>query len=192
MKSFLTLRNIILLCVGIAVAYYFYSNGIKFKKENTQLKTEIGDLKTRFINLRIQEGELAFAAQEIAKIDEMRDEIQREVDALRSTMEKEQEAFNALQRSLDKLFLERRELIRKNASGTKFEKMTTPEGRIYENIEITNVGPDRVSFRFGGGANAAGLGLHQISDEWIEYFMYTDDEVNAACAKAGVKPRRKK
>ena len=190
MKGFLTLRNVILLSVGIAIAYYFYSNATKFRKENRQLKAQIQDLKTQFMNLRIQEGEIAFADQEIANIHEERDEIQSEVDALRRTMEVEQAAVDTLQQSLDKLFSQRREKIWENASGTKFEKMTTPEGRTYQNIEIMEVRPDGVSFRFGGGASAAGLGLELISDQWIEHFMYTDAEVNEACKKAGLKPRR--
>lgn len=190
MKGFLTLRNIILLCVGIAIAYYFYGNATKFRKENRQLKAQIQDLKTQFMNLRIQQGEIAFAAQEIAKIHEERDEIQSEVDALRRAMEKEGAAVAALQQDLGVLFENQRSQLREKAKGMKFKKMTTPEGRTYENIEIMEVRPDGVSFRFGGGASAAGLGLELISDEWIEHFMYTDAEVNEACRKAGVKPRR--
>ena len=55
-----------------------------------------------------------------------------------------------------------------------------------ENIEITEVRPDGISFRFGsdGSASARGIGLHEIPKEWIDYFMYTDAEVAEARAKA--------
>ena len=190
MRSFLRIRYIILLFAGISIAYYFYSNATNFRKENRQLTSDIQELKTEFINLRIQEGEIAFAAQEIAKIDEQRDEIKRELNDLRSTLEKEGAVVDSLQRELTELFEKQRLQLREEARGRKFEKMTTPEGRTYENIEIMEVRPDGVSFRFGDGASAAGLGLHQLSDDWIEYFMYTDAEVNKACAEAGVKPRK--
>ena len=100
------------------------------------------------------------------------------------------DGLDSLQRELTELFEKQRLQLREEARGMKFEKMTTPEGRTYENIEIMEVRTDGVSFRFGDGASAAGLGLHQLSDDWIEYFMYTDAEVNKACAEAGVKPRK--
>ncbi len=193
MKAFFTPRYIVLLCVSIAIAYYFVSNTQRFKKENAQLKTEINELKKQWINLRVREGEIAFAAQEIVRLQEQREEIQRELAGMTTTMRVEQESIVFLQKEMDKLFFRQREKVRKEAKGARFKKMTTPEGRTYEDIEIIEVRPDGLSFRFGSdSASAAGLGLHQISDEWIDRFMYTDEEVNAACAKAGVKPRKKK
>jgi len=186
MKRFFSVRYLILLIAGLAIAYYFHITRKRNADGNAELKIELSDLKSEWIALRVQEGESAYAKEKLIEVNKRIESLNDEAAEIRQSVSTEQLAVESLEKRKKALFFEYREQVRRQAKGLRFDKMTTPQGKRYENIEITEVRPDGISFRFGsdGSASARGIGLHEIPKEWIDYFMYTDAEVAEARAKA--------
>ncbi len=181
MKRFFSVRYLVLLIAGLAIAYHFHITRKRFVDGNTQLKTELSDLKGKWIELRLKEGATAYAKQELIKVNKEMDRLSDEAAQIRQSVSVEQFAIESLEKRKKALFLEYREQVRRGAKGMRFDEMTTPRGKRYENIEIREVRPDGISFRFGadGAAGARGIGLDEIPREWAKRFMYTEEELVA-------------
>ena len=186
MKRFFSVRYLVLLIAGLAIAYYFHINRKRFADGNAELKTELSDLKSEWIELRLKEGATAYAKQELIKVNKEMDRLSDEAAEIRQSVSAEQLVVESLEKRKKALFLEYRQQVRRQAEGMHFDEMTTPQGKHYENIEITEVRPDGVSFRFGapGSASARRIGLDELPREWVKRFMYTDEELVAERAGA--------
>ncbi len=186
MKRFFSVRFVILLIAGLAIAYYFHITRKKNADGNAELKVELSDLKSEWLALRVQEGESAYAKEKLIEVNKRIESLNDEAAEIRQSVSTEQLAVESLEKRKKALFLEYREQVRRQAKGLRFDKMTTPQGKRYENIEITEVRPDGVSFRFGapGSASARRIGLDELPKEWVKLFMYTDEELVAEPAGA--------
>ena len=52
MKRFFSVRYLVLVIAGLAIAYHFHITRKRFVDGNAQLKTELSDLKGEWIELR--------------------------------------------------------------------------------------------------------------------------------------------
>ena len=68
MSRILTFWNIIILVAVGAIAYYFYNNHQTLVASNERLTSELVELENKWTELRHQEGEMAFARQELKQI----------------------------------------------------------------------------------------------------------------------------
>ncbi len=182
MKRFFSVRYLVLLIAGLAIAYYFHINRKRFADGNAQLKTELADLNSEWMELRKQEGELTYAKQELVEINKKLKSLSGEAAQIRQSVSVEQLAIESLKQRKKALFLEYREQVRRQAKGAYFDEMTTPQGKHYKNVEIIEVRPDGISFRHGadGSAGARGLALHELPSEWVKRFMFTREELEWA------------
>jgi len=182
MKRFFSVRYLVLLIAGLAIAYYFHITRKSFTDENAQLKIELSDLKGEWIELRLKEGEAAYAKQELVEINKKLESMSVEEAQIRKSISVGQLATESLVKRKNTL----REQVRKGAKGMRFDEMRTPQGKHYENIEIIEVRPDGILFRFGspGSASARRIGLDKLPREWVKRFMYTDEELVAGRAGA--------
>jgi thiol-disulfide isomerase/thioredoxin/cell division protein FtsL len=181
MKRFFSVRYLVLVIAGLAIAYHFHITRKRFVDGNTQLKTELSDLKGEWIELRLKEGAATYAKQELIKLNKEMDRLSDEAAQIRQSLSVEQLAIESLEKRKKALFFEYREQVRREAKGMRFDEVRTPQGKHYENIEIMKVGPDGVSFRHGaaGSASGRGMGLDELPREWAKRFMYTDEELGA-------------
>ena len=181
MKRFFSVRYLVLVIAGLAIAYHFHITRKRFVDGNTQLKTELSDLKGEWIELRLKEGAATYAKQELIKLNKEMDRLSDEAAQIRQSVSVEQLAIESLKKRKKALFFEYREQVRREAKGMRFDEVRTPQGKHYENIEIMKVGPDGVSFRHGaaGSASGRGMGLDELPREWAKRFMYTDEELGA-------------
>ena len=181
MKRFFSVRYLVLVIAGLAIAYHFHITRKRFVDGNTQLKTELSDLKGEWIELRLKEGAATYAKQELIKLNKEMDRLSDEAAQIRQSVSVEQLAIESLEKRKKALFFEYREQVRREAKGMRFDEVRTPQGKHYENIEIMKVGPDGVSFRHGaaGSASGRGMGLDELPREWAKRFMYTDEELGA-------------
>jgi thiol-disulfide isomerase/thioredoxin/cell division protein FtsL len=181
MKRFFSVRYLVLVIAGLAIAYHFHITRKRFVDGNTQLKTELSDLKGEWIELRLKEGAATYAKQELIKLNKEMDRLSDEAAQIRQSLSVEQLAIESLEKRKKALFFEYREQVRREAKGMRFDEVRTPQGKHYENIEIMKGGPDGVSFRHGaaGSASGRGMGLDELPREWAKRFMYTDEELGA-------------
>lgn len=181
MKRFFSVRYLVLVIAGLAIAYHFHITRKRLVDGNTQLKTELSDLKGEWIELRLKEGAATYAKQELIKLNKEMDRLSDEAAQIRQSVSVEQLAIESLKKRKKALFFEYREQVRREAKGMRFDEVRTPQGKHYENIEIIKVGPDGVSFRHGaaGSASGRGMGLDELPREWAKRFMYTDEELVA-------------
>ena len=155
MKRFFSVRFVILLIVGLAIAYYFHITRKRNVDGNAELKVELSDLKSEWLALRLQEGESAYAKEKLIEVNKRIESLNDEAAEIRQSVSTEQLAVESLEKRKKALFFEYREQVRRQAKGLRFDKMTTPQGKRYENIEITEVRPDGISFRFGSDGSAS-------------------------------------
>ena len=181
MKRFFSVRYLVLVIAGLAIAYHFHITRKRFVDGNTQLKTELSDLKGEWIELRLKEGAATYAKQELIKLNKEMDRLSDEAAQIRQSLSVEQLAIESLEKRKKALFFEYREQVRREAKGMRFDEVRTPQGKHYENIEIMKVGPDGVSFRHGaaGSASGRGMGLDELPREWAKRFMYIGEELGA-------------
>lgn len=182
MKRFFSVRYLVLVIAGLAIAYHFHITRKRFVDGNAQLKTELSDLKGEWIELRLKEGATAYAKQELIKVNKEMDRLSDEAAQIRQSVSVEQLAIESLEKRKKALFFEYREQVRRGAKGMRFDEMRTPQGKHYENIVIIKVGPDGVSFRHGaaGSASGRGIGLGELPSEWVKRFMFTREELEWA------------
>ena len=83
MKRFFSDRYLVLLIAGLAIAYHFHITRKRFVDGNTQLKTELSDLKGKWIELRLKEGATAYAKQELIKVNKEMDRLSDEAAQIR-------------------------------------------------------------------------------------------------------------
>jgi len=182
MSRILTFWNIIILVAVGAIAYYFYSNYQTLVASNEKLTSELVELESKWTELRHQEGEMAFARQELEQITKELDSLEPEILDLSQLLARKQAEIQFLEGEIRARFLEYRTQMRKEAKGMTFDQIETPQGKIYKDIRIIEVRPDSISFGHGGGGTLglAGLGLHELPSEWIKCFMYTAEELEWA------------
>ena len=186
MKRFFSVRYIILLIAGLAIIYYFHITRKRFADGNAELKIELADLKSEWIALRVQEGESAYAKEKLIEVNKRIESLNDEAAEIRQSVSTEQLAVESLEKRKKALFFEYREQVRRQAKGLRFDEIRTPQGKLYENIEIIKVGPDGISFRHGadGAAAARGIDLDELPEEWVKRFMYTDEDLGVEPAGA--------
>ena len=117
MKRFFSVRYLVLLIAGLAIAYYFHINRKRFADGNAQLKTELADLNSEWMELRKQEGELTYAKQELVEINKKLKSLSGEAAQIRQSVSVEQLAIESLKQRKKALFLEYREQVRRQAKG---------------------------------------------------------------------------
>ncbi len=172
------MRYLVILIIGLAVAYHFHIKAKRLRDQNTELKAEIADLKSKWIDFRVEQGENNYSEEELVKVNKQLEILERESELLRESVKSKGEAVQSLRESISSLFKEYRDRIREEAKGMRFDEMTTKDGRHYVDVEITEVRPDGISFRHSKGAR--GLDLDEVPDDWIKGFLYTEDELKKA------------
>jgi hypothetical protein len=182
MSRILTFWNIIILTAVGAIGYYFYSNHQVLVADNEKLTRGLVQLENKWTQLRHQEGEAAYARQELVEVQKDLDSLRPEISDLDRAIAKKQDEIDHLKQVIKTRFLEYRAQMRKEAKGMTFDQITTPQGKVYSNIRIIEVRPDGISFRHGaaGSASARGLNLYELPAEWIKRFMYTEEELEWA------------
>lgn len=182
MSRILTFWNIIILTAVGAIGYYFYSNHQVLVADNEKLTRGLVQLENKWTQLRHQEGEAAYARQELVEVQKDLDSLRPEISDLDRTIAKKQADIDDLKQQIKTRFLEYRVQMRKEAKGMTFDQIKTPQGKVYNNIRIIEVRPDGISFRHGaaGSASARGLALHELPAEWTKCFMYTEEELEWA------------
>lgn len=188
-RNFL-IRAVSLIAMALVIAYFFYNHFAELDAENKQLEEEVAGLEGQWVKLRQQQGESAYNKQKIIEIEAQVTIAQSEIAMLREVIDQRKKDIAALEEANHKIFLDRRKEAWRAAKGEEFDKVVTPQGKIYSKILITEVRPQEVSFVFGIGAQGHALPLHMIPEEWVVRYMYTEEEVKAAqaAAKRGVRP----
>ena len=182
MKRFFSVRYLIFLLVSLAVIYYFHINKKRGEDQNIKVSAELADLKAEWLQLKVEQGEVAYATQERDKMNQNRKLLQAEVVEMRESLKEVKVATELLESQRRTLFFEYREQMWREAKGMKFDQIMTQQGKIYRNVEIIEVRPDGILFRFGGAGSASvrGMALHELPAEWIRRFMYTEEKTEAA------------
>lgn len=169
------MRYFVILIIGLALAYHFHIKGKRLRDQNAELETEISDLKSKWIEFRVEQENNNYSEEELVKINKELEGLERESEQLRKAVKTKEDAVKSLRASIDHLFKQYRERIREEAKGMRFDEIKTKSGRHYVDVEITEVRSDGISFRHSNGAR--GLGLDEIPDEWLKGFLYSDDEL---------------
>ena len=112
MKRFFSVRYLVLVIAGLAIAYHFHITRKRFVDGNTQLKTELSDLKGEWIELRLKEGAATYAKQELIKLNKEMDRLSDEAAQIRQSVSVEQLAIESLKKRKKALFFEYREQVR--------------------------------------------------------------------------------
>jgi hypothetical protein len=182
MSRILTIWNILILTAVGAIAYYFYSNHQTLMGENEKLTAELVELESQWTQLRHEEGEIAFARQELAHVTKSTNSLRPEILDLGQAITEKQADIEFLEEKISSRFFQYRKQLRKEAKGMSFDEIKTPQGKMYYDVRIIEIRPDGISFGHGaeGTLGLAGLGLHEIPDKWIERFMYTEEELEWA------------
>ena len=182
MSRILTIWNILILTAVGAIAYYFYSNHQTLMGENEKLTAELVELESQWTQLRHEEGELAFARQELAQVTKRTNSLRPEILDLGQAITEKQADIEFLEEKISSRFFEYRKQLRKEAKGMSFDEIKTPQGKMYYDVRIIEIRPDGISIGHGaeGTLGLAGLGLHEIPEEWIERFMYTEEDLEWA------------
>lgn len=194
MRSYSVIRILVVLLVGLGIAYYFYSKFSELKDNNKQLSIELKGLEKEWVKLRQQQGEMAYTNQKVTEIQEQLSSVQSEVATLRQLVGDRRNSVLLLEDASQKIFARHRAAVWKAARHERFDQIVTPQGGIYNKVIVIEVRPKEVSFMFGEGAKGHGLTLDKLPKIWIEKYMYTPAEVKAAQVLAAARkpPLQKK
>ena len=159
MRSYSVIRILVVLLVGLGIAYYFYSKFSELKDNNKQLSVELKGLEKEWVKLRQQQGEMAYTNQKVTEIQEQLSSVQSEVATLRQLVGDRRNSVLLLEDASQKIFARHRAAVWKAARHERFDQIVTPQGGIYNKVIVIEVRPKEVSFMFGEGAKGHDLTL---------------------------------